>query len=150
MSKPTVMQHLGAIRICFDWHVIGGILPVNPAYAVHGPSTPSSAAHAGARRQTGARASGEASIPQRSSGCAITALTYAFARVDDFGPFANDKRWWARLHKKGRQASRDAGAHKLETFLDEQQVGSLSSPASCGSVCWIPSAWGASQCKFSW
>jgi site-specific recombinase XerC len=31
MAKPTVKQHLAAIRMLFDWLVTGGILASNPA-----------------------------------------------------------------------------------------------------------------------
>jgi integrase/recombinase XerD len=33
-SKPTVKQHLAAIRMLFDWLVIGQVVPVNPAASV--------------------------------------------------------------------------------------------------------------------
>src|SRR6266699_2084297 len=36
-SPPTVKQHLAAIRMLFDWLVIGQIVPVNPAGSVRGP-----------------------------------------------------------------------------------------------------------------
>ncbi len=36
-SAPTVKQHLAAIRMCFDWLVVGQILPMNPASSVRGP-----------------------------------------------------------------------------------------------------------------
>ena len=36
-SKPTVKQHLAAIRMLFDWLIIGQVLAVNPAHAVRGP-----------------------------------------------------------------------------------------------------------------
>ena len=36
-SKPTVKQHLAAIRKLFDWLVVGQIVPINPAHAVRGP-----------------------------------------------------------------------------------------------------------------
>jgi site-specific recombinase XerC len=36
-SAPTVKQHLAAIRMMFDWMVIGQIVPVNPAASVRGP-----------------------------------------------------------------------------------------------------------------
>ena len=36
-SKPTVKQHLAALRMLFDYLVVGQILPLNPAAAVHGP-----------------------------------------------------------------------------------------------------------------
>ena len=36
-SSPTVKQHLAAIRMLFDWLVIGQIMPMNPAASVRGP-----------------------------------------------------------------------------------------------------------------
>src|SRR5437773_4255545 len=36
-SAPTVKQHLAAIRMLFDWLVIGQIVPMNPAASVRGP-----------------------------------------------------------------------------------------------------------------
>jgi len=36
-EKPTVKQHLAAIRMLFDWLVTGGVLAVNPATSVRGP-----------------------------------------------------------------------------------------------------------------
>lgn len=36
-SRPTVKQHLAAIRRLFSWLVTGGILPHNPAASVRGP-----------------------------------------------------------------------------------------------------------------
>jgi len=37
LSKPTVKQHLAAIRMLFDWLVVAQVLAVNPASAVRGP-----------------------------------------------------------------------------------------------------------------
>src|SRR5580704_14816063 len=36
-EKPTVKQHLAAIRMLFDWLVIGQVVATNPAHAVRGP-----------------------------------------------------------------------------------------------------------------
>jgi integrase/recombinase XerD len=36
-AKPTVRQHLAAIRMLFDWLVVGQVIPINPAHAVRGP-----------------------------------------------------------------------------------------------------------------
>ncbi len=36
-SKPTVKQHLAAIRMLFDWLVTGHVMTTNPAHAVRGP-----------------------------------------------------------------------------------------------------------------
>src|SRR5271157_2837793 len=36
-EKPTVKQHLAAIRMLFDWLVVGQVVATNPAHAVRGP-----------------------------------------------------------------------------------------------------------------
>jgi len=36
-EKPTVKQHLAAIKMLFDWLVIGQVVAINPAHAVRGP-----------------------------------------------------------------------------------------------------------------
>src|SRR5436309_15447596 len=37
LAKPSVKQHLAAIRMLFDWLVTGQVRPTNPAHAVRGP-----------------------------------------------------------------------------------------------------------------
>ena len=44
-SKPTVKQHLAAVRMLFDWLVTGQVIRTNPAHSVRGLSC---AARAGA------------------------------------------------------------------------------------------------------
>jgi site-specific recombinase XerC len=36
-AKPTVKQNLAAIRMPFDWLIVGPVLAINPAHAVRGP-----------------------------------------------------------------------------------------------------------------
>src|SRR5690349_11375308 len=36
-AKPTVKQHLAAVRMLLDWLVVGQVLATNPAHAVRGP-----------------------------------------------------------------------------------------------------------------
>ena len=36
-SKPTVKLRLAALRMFFDWMVVGQFIPTNPAHAVRGP-----------------------------------------------------------------------------------------------------------------
>ena len=36
-AKPTVKQHLAAIRMLLDWLVVGHVIDMNPAHAVRGP-----------------------------------------------------------------------------------------------------------------
>jgi site-specific recombinase XerD len=38
LAVPTVKQHLAAVRMLFDWLVVGQIVPTNPAQNVRGPS----------------------------------------------------------------------------------------------------------------
>jgi len=110
-EKPTVKQHLAAIRMCFDWLVTGGILATNPAHAVRGPK------HVVKRGKTPVLTSDQAGALIESIDTStlvglrdralIGVMTYAFARigavvamrVEDY--FANGKRWWVRLHEKG-------------------------------------------------
>ena len=37
LAAPSVKQHLAALRMLFDWLVVGQILPFNPASSVRGP-----------------------------------------------------------------------------------------------------------------
>jgi len=36
-AKPTVEQHLAAVRMLFDWLVVGHVVAANPATSVRGP-----------------------------------------------------------------------------------------------------------------
>jgi site-specific recombinase XerD len=129
MAKPTVKQHLAAIRMLFDWLVTGGILTVNPAHAVRGPK------HVIKRGKTPVLTTDQARVLIESIDTStlvglrdralIGVMTYAFARigavvamrVEDY--FANGKRWWVRLHEKGGKRHEMPAHHKLEAFLDE-------------------------------
>src|SRR5690606_11441668 len=37
LAAPSVKQHLAAVRMLFDWLVVGQVLHVSPASAVRGP-----------------------------------------------------------------------------------------------------------------
>jgi site-specific recombinase XerD len=142
MAKPTVKQHLAAIRMCFDWLVTGGVLTVNPAHAVRGPK------HVVKRGKTPVLTTDQARVLLDSIDTAtlvglrdralIGVMTYAFARVgavvamrvEDY--FANGKRWWVRLHEKGSKRHEMPAHHKLEAYLDEyiRAAGSAGEPKS--------------------
>jgi site-specific recombinase XerD len=129
MSKPTVKQHLAAIRMLFDWLITGGVLTVNPAHAVRGPK------HVVKRGKTPVLATEQArellesidtsTLVGLRDRALIGVMTYAFARigavvsmrVEDY--FANGKRWWVRLHEKGGKRHEMPAHHKLEAFIDE-------------------------------
>src|SRR5438270_6899644 len=37
LSRPSVKQHLAALKMLFDWLVVGQVIPSNPAQHVRGP-----------------------------------------------------------------------------------------------------------------
>ena len=37
LAPASVKQHLAALRMLFDWLVVGQVLPFNPASSVRGP-----------------------------------------------------------------------------------------------------------------
>ena len=65
-QKPTVKQHLAAIRMLFDWLVTGHVVMINPATSVRGPKhvVKRGKTHR-ADGRTSARASWTASTPPR-------------------------------------------------------------------------------------
>jgi integrase/recombinase XerD len=103
MAKPTVKQHLAAIRMLFDWLVTGGVLASNPATSVRGPK------HVIKRGKTPVLTTDQARVLIETIDTStlvglrdralIGVMTYAFARigavvsmrVEDY--FANGKRW---------------------------------------------------------
>jgi site-specific recombinase XerD len=128
-AKPTVKQHLAAIRHLFDWLVVGHVLAVNPAHAVRGPKyvvrrgkTPVLTEEQARRLIESIDTSTVVGLRDRAL---IGVMTYAFARigavvamgVDDYYP--NGKRWWVRLYEKGGKRHEMPAHHKLEAFIDE-------------------------------
>jgi site-specific recombinase XerD len=142
-ARPTVKQHLAAIRMLFDWLVVGQVLAINPAHAVRGPKhvvkrgktpvlTEEQARHLlvsikitktiKAEDGSGQEVPWLVGLRDRAL---IGVMVYSFARVsavvamevDDY--FANGKRWWLRLHEKGGKRHEMPAHHKLEQFLDE-------------------------------
>ena len=69
LSKPTVKQHLAALRMLFDWLVVGHVLDSNPAHAVRRPKYSQKKAR---RRYSTATKHGRSSrrlIPARLPAC---------------------------------------------------------------------------------
>jgi site-specific recombinase XerD len=140
-SKPTVKQHLAALRMLFDWLVIGQILPVNPAGSVRGPKyvtkrgkTPVlSAAQARtlldsipvvrrlSRQGAGLGAPDVVGLRDRAL---IAVMVYSFARVsavvgmrvEDY--YHNGNRSWLRLHEKGGKFHEVPAHHNAKAYLD--------------------------------
>jgi site-specific recombinase XerD len=128
-AKPTVKQHLAALRMLFDWLVVGQVLAVNPAHAVRGPKhvvrrgkTPVLTEDQARRLLESIDTSTPVGLRDRAL---IGVMVYTFARigaavalrVEDYYPAG--KRWWLRLHEKGGKRHEMPVHHKLEQFLDE-------------------------------
>jgi site-specific recombinase XerD len=129
VAKPTVKQHLAAIRMLFDWLVTGQVIPINPAHAVRGPK------HSVKKGKTSVLSAEEmrqlldsidTSILIGLRDRALIALMgYTFARVgaavamkvEDF--YIQKRRGWVRLHEKGGKVNELPCHHNLEQFLDE-------------------------------
>lgn len=127
-SPPTVKQHLAAIRMLFDWLVVGQVIPMNPAASVRGPK------YVVKRGKTPVMSSGDARALLDSIDVShvvglrdralIGAMVFSFARVgavvgmkvEDY--YQNGKRWWIRLHEKGGKFHEVPAHHNLEAYLD--------------------------------
>ena len=126
---PTVKQHLAAIRMLFDWLIVGQIFAgPNPAAAVRGPK------HVVKKGKTSVLDGDEAkklldsidvsTLVGLRDRALIALLVYTFARVsaalhmnvEDYYP--QGKRWWVRLHEKGGKQHEMPAHHLLEHFLD--------------------------------
>src|ERR1700723_1464301 len=127
-EKPTVKQHLAAIRMLFDWLVTGQVVATNPAHAVRGPK------HVVKTGKTTVLTSEQArelldsidvtTLVGLRDRALIAVMTFAFARigavvamrVEDY--FPKGKRWWVRLHEKGGKRHEMPAHQPLEAYLD--------------------------------
>jgi site-specific recombinase XerD len=131
-SAPSVKQQLAAVRMLFDWMVVGQIVPANPASAVRGPK------HVVKTGTTPVLEGDEwrkllDSIPiitlrDLRDRALIATLTYSFARVtaalrmkiEDLRP--RGAGWTIRLHEKGGKhhlmPCHHALAEALHTYIN--------------------------------
>src|SRR6266851_8501743 len=146
-SPPTVKQHLAALRMLFDWLVIGHVIDVNPAHAVRGPKsvvkkgkTPVLTAeearelldsiplvrNTGRRRQRDRwQESQNPALVGLRDRALIAVMVYSFARINavlemkvcDY--FVQGRRGWVRLHEKGGKEHELPCNHNLERYIDE-------------------------------
>jgi site-specific recombinase XerC len=102
---------LAAIRMLFDWLVVGQVVPFNPASSVRGPK------HVVKKGKTPVLSGDEArqlldsidtsSVVGLRDRALIGLMVYTFARVgaavgmDVEDWYYQGRRWWVRLHEKG-------------------------------------------------
>lgn len=127
-SRPSVKQALAALKMLFDWLVVGQVVPINPAASVRGPkhvvktgTTPVLVKDEMRDLFKSIDASHVVGLRDRAL---IGLMVYTFARVgaavsmrvEDYYP--KSKRWWVRLHEKGGKLHELPAHHCLEEFLD--------------------------------
>lgn len=127
-SKPTVKQHLAAIRMLCDYLVLGQIIPMNPAASVRGPRYTVKRGKTPILSEDQARALLESIDDSELIGlrdrALIGAMVYTFGRVgavttmkvEDY--YQNGKKWWLRLHEKNGKVIEMPVHHKGEEYMD--------------------------------
>jgi len=127
-EKPTVKQHLAAIRMLFDWLVTGQVVATNPAHSVRGPKHVVKTGKTTVLDADQARklldSIDTSTLVGLRDRALISVMTFAFARVgavvamrvEDYYPMG--KRWWVRLHEKGGKRHEMPAHHNLEAYLD--------------------------------
>jgi site-specific recombinase XerD len=128
-SPPSVKQWLAAVRMLFDWLVVGQVLAVNPAAAVRGPK------HVVRIGKTPVLAAPEARLLLDSINtktviglrdrALIGLLVFTFARIGAAlgmtvaDVFWQHRRLWVRLHEKGGKQHSMPCHHNLESYLQD-------------------------------
>lgn len=130
MAPPSVKQHLAALRMLFDFLVLGHIIRSNPASSVRGPKYVVKAGKTPALTGPEARSLLEGIAPGSSSVCGlrdralIGVMLFAFARVGaavgmDVSDYRRQEtRAWLRLHEKGGKFHEVPAHHKAQEYLD--------------------------------
>jgi site-specific recombinase XerD len=127
LARPSVKQHLAAIRMVFDYLVLGQVIPTNPAAAVRGPKystkrgkTPVLSADEARQLLDSIDTSSVVGLRDRAL---IALMVFTFARVgaaigmnvEDW--YFQNRRWWARLQEKGGKQHEMPAHHSLEEYM---------------------------------
>ena len=128
VAKPSVKQHLAAIRQLFDHLVTGGVLVSTPAGSVRGPKfvvtrgkTP---VLSGAEMRQLLKSIDTGELIGLRDRALLGLMGYTFARVsavvslrvEDY--FQQGRRSWLRLHEKGGKRHEVPCHHSLDEYLD--------------------------------
>src|SRR5580704_3527762 len=132
VSAPSVKQQLAAIRMLFDWLVIGQVVPTNPAAAVRGPKhvvkTGKTPVLDGAEWRRLIDSIPTGTVRDLRDRALIATLTYSFARigaavkmkVEDLRP--KGAGWQVQLQEKGGKQHampcHHALAEELRAYID--------------------------------
>jgi len=127
LAAPSVKQHLAAIRMLFDWLVVGQVIPNNPASSVRGPKYSMKKGKTPVLTAEEARllldALDSSTIEGLRDRALIGLMVYTFARigaaitmtVEDV--YIQGRRTWVRLHEKGGKLHAMPCHHNLDEYL---------------------------------
>jgi site-specific recombinase XerD len=128
-AAPTVKQHLAAIRMLFDWLVIGHVIELNPAHAVRAPKYSVKKGKTPVLTPDEARELLDTIDTSTLIGLRDRALiglmVYTFARVGAAtqmrvkGYFIQGRRGWVQLHEKGGKLHTVPCHHNLDRYLED-------------------------------
>ncbi len=136
-AAPSVKQSLAAIRMLFDWLVVGQVMPVNPAAAVRGPKhvvkTGKTPVLDGAEWRRLIDAIPTDTVRDLRDRALIAMLTYSFARIGAALAMrvadvrAHGAGWELCLHKKGGKQHampcHHALAEALHAYIEAAGIG---------------------------
>ena len=127
LAAPSVKLNLAALRMLFDWLVVGQVMPLNPASSVRGPR------HSVKKGKTPVLATEEArallnaidvsTLPGLRDRALIGLMVYTFARVGAAvgmrvgDIYVQGRRTWVRLHEKGGKVHEMPCHHNLDEYL---------------------------------
>jgi site-specific recombinase XerD len=127
LAAPSVKVHLAALRMLFDWLVVGQVVPTNPTSAVRGPrhsvkkgKTPVLAAEEARAMLDAIDLTSPIGLRDRAL---IGLMVYTFARVGAVikmrgeDVYVQRRRTWIRLQEKGGKQHEMPCHHNLEEYL---------------------------------
>ncbi len=135
-SPATVKQHLAALRMLFDYLVVGQIVPFNPVSAVRGPK------HIVKKGKTPVLFSEDATLLFNSINtdsvidlrdkAILSVMTYSFARVGAVSQmkvkdyYIQNRKAWFILHEKGGKEHRvpvhHQAAEDIEQYMEKAGI----------------------------
>ncbi len=127
IAAPSIKQHLAALRMLFDWLVVGQVIPANPASSVRGPRYSVKKGKTAVMSAEEVRSLLDAIDTSTAIGLRDRALiglmVYTFARVGAVlqmrveDVYVQNRRSWVRLHEKGGKEHEMPCHHNLEAWL---------------------------------
>ena len=127
LAATSIKQHLAAIRMLFDWLVVGQVIPTNPASSVRGPKYSTKKGKTPVLTADEARTLLDSidvsTIDGLRDRALIGLMVYTFARigaaltmqVEDV--YIQGRRTWVRLHEKGGKLHAMPCHHNLDEYL---------------------------------